>query len=205
MKITPSVLIGEMSGAAGPVVFSKWKGVAYVRQKVTPANPNTVAQQTQRGYFSQVVSWWHNITTTLQDYCEELIEGEPLSGFNAFQSRNVKDLVQTVDPRICPLATDIAAIETFVATTGAPGEISLTWTAGDAVPTSNIAYYVCKFPADVLTGELITPTSTGALVSALAETLSGLENGVAYQVFALVESATAEFSVAVADDATSGA
>ena len=50
-------ILGAVSGKVGGVVGSSWKGIAYL--KVLPAsvaNPNTAAQQTQRGAFSGIVA-----------------------------------------------------------------------------------------------------------------------------------------------------
>lgn len=44
---------------AKTLVFMGWKGIATVRKYVIPANPNTAAQQTQRGYFKDAVAEWH--------------------------------------------------------------------------------------------------------------------------------------------------
>jgi len=44
---------------AKTLVFGDWKGIDIVRKYVIPANPNTAAQQTQRGYFGAAVDEWH--------------------------------------------------------------------------------------------------------------------------------------------------
>lgn len=205
MKYVPSVIVGSMSGKAGPVVFSRWKGQPYIRQHVVPSNPNTDAQQAQRAYFSQIVSWWHQLAALMVTFCDALVEGEALSGFNAFMTQNVKDLVDAVDPRIIPTSSDIVAVESFVATTGASGIITCAWNAGDAVGSSHMYFFACPYPEDVLTGEIFKPTYSETLVSDEAVSLSDLEAATAYQIFGIVESADSEYSPAVADDATSGA
>jgi len=44
---------------ANSLVYFGWKGIDAVRSYVTPSNPNTAAQQTQRGYFTAAVSAIH--------------------------------------------------------------------------------------------------------------------------------------------------
>jgi len=133
MKVRWSPLISQASGATGPIVASRWRGIDYIRERIVPANPKSADQMTQRDFLTKVVAWWHDIEEQLQDYCKLLVLGEPLSGFNAFTKRNLKDLADLVDPRIMPLnavpnpITDLA---------GAPGTagatVALTWTQGEA-------------------------------------------------------------------------
>lgn len=70
------------------LVFMAWKGINDVRKYVIPANPNTAAQQTQRGYFSDAVDTWHNVAWTDDDKTAwDLLAttlGSVMSGFNAF-------------------------------------------------------------------------------------------------------------------------
>lgn len=48
-KVTGPLMSQDASGAyAGTLVFSKWKGRNYVRQLVTPSNPQTTGQQNTR-------------------------------------------------------------------------------------------------------------------------------------------------------------
>ena len=44
---------------ANALVYFGWKGLDSVRSYVVPANPNTAAQQTQRGYFTAAVDEIH--------------------------------------------------------------------------------------------------------------------------------------------------
>ena len=45
---------------ANSLVYFPWKGIDSVRSYVVPANPNTAAQQTQRGYFEAAVDAIHD-------------------------------------------------------------------------------------------------------------------------------------------------
>lgn len=45
---------------ANSLVYFGWKGLDAVRSYVIPANPNTAAQQTQRGYFTAAVQKIHD-------------------------------------------------------------------------------------------------------------------------------------------------
>lgn len=51
----PAGILGRVSGKVGDVVGASWKGIAYIRQYVIPANPNTAAQQAERTLFGDLV------------------------------------------------------------------------------------------------------------------------------------------------------
>lgn len=84
----PLFAFGARGQLAKVLVYSNWKGIDTVRQYVTPANPNSSGQQTQRGYFGDAVDLWHNLGLTADDieawnrYAST--RPSPQSGFNAF-------------------------------------------------------------------------------------------------------------------------
>lgn len=55
-------LIAEARGAVGDVVFSRNTYGAYVRDRVTPANPDTSYQQYRRGLLASCVSSWQSLS-----------------------------------------------------------------------------------------------------------------------------------------------
>jgi len=88
-KVTAPLLSFTARGQiAGTLVYFPWKGIDAVRSYVVPANPNSSAQQTQRGYFGDAVDLWHSLGLTADDrtawnrYATTL--PTPQSGFNAF-------------------------------------------------------------------------------------------------------------------------
>lgn len=56
MAKIPSGILGAISGKVGAIVGASWKGIAYIREYVIPANPNTVAQKAERDLFRDIVS-----------------------------------------------------------------------------------------------------------------------------------------------------
>lgn len=86
----PLFAFGARGQLAKVLVYSNWKGIDTVRQYVTPANPNSAGQQTQRGYFGDAVDLWHTLGLTATDteawnrYAST--RPTPQSGFNAFVS-----------------------------------------------------------------------------------------------------------------------
>lgn len=56
MAKIPTGILGAIFGKVGNVVGAKWKGIAYIRAYVIPANPNTDAQKAERDLFRDIVS-----------------------------------------------------------------------------------------------------------------------------------------------------
>lgn len=62
MKAKFGAIVVAGSGKVGGHVFSKNRGGAYMRTKVTPSNPNTVAQQNVRSILSSLAQSWGALT-----------------------------------------------------------------------------------------------------------------------------------------------
>lgn len=62
MKAKFGAIVVAGSGKVGGHVFSKNRGGAYMRTKVTPSNPNTVAQQNVRAILSSLSQSWSTLT-----------------------------------------------------------------------------------------------------------------------------------------------
>lgn len=56
MAKIPAGILGAISGKVGNVVGASWKGIAYIREYVIPANPNTDAQKDERDLFRDIVN-----------------------------------------------------------------------------------------------------------------------------------------------------
>jgi hypothetical protein len=63
-KIKFGMMMTDARGKLGGQVFSKNKGGAYVRTKVTPTNPQTTAQSTVRALFGVISQGWSALTST---------------------------------------------------------------------------------------------------------------------------------------------
>ena len=67
-KLTAPLFSFGASGAIGKsLVFFPWKGINAARQFVIPANPNTTAQATQRGYLKDAVDAVHEAQTLVDN------------------------------------------------------------------------------------------------------------------------------------------
>lgn len=133
-KLTGPLMSLGASGQLGKtLVYADWKGIKYARQHVVPANPNSAAQQTQRGYMQEAVALWHHIVYALNAVDKANLNREAAqqasaqSGFNRF-TRNY-------------VVTKVAGgtvIKPYDTTEGEPaaGEMEITVKTG--VSTNNI-------------------------------------------------------------------
>lgn len=163
MKYTPGPLIGQLSGKAGALVASRNRFTSYFRTRVTPINPNTVAQQTVRNSLAWIASRWSaSLSNTQRASWNAAAEGITLynslgnaytpSGFDYFCSVNrnqftysgLNQLIDEVPANAPPTAL-----------------ISLTPTATDA-PTFSVAYTTTPLAAGVkLVIEATRPLNVG--------------------------------------------
>lgn len=90
---------GASGALAEAIVFAKWKGIDYARKYVVPANPNTAAQSTQRGFLTAAVALWHTVGAAALEAADKLAWNRyagvlgPMSGFNAFVKEYVDEEV----------------------------------------------------------------------------------------------------------------
>ena len=63
-KIKFGMMMTDASGKLGGQVFSKNRGGSYVRTKVTPINPQSVAQSAIRSIFASISQGWSALTDT---------------------------------------------------------------------------------------------------------------------------------------------
>ena len=89
MGVIKQGILGGFSGKVGPTVGSSWKGIAVIKSKpLSVTNPNTAAQQAQRGAMSQIVMVSRLLLAALiQPYWNPFAQRK--SGYNAFVSENI--------------------------------------------------------------------------------------------------------------------
>lgn len=83
MAKIPSGILGKISGKVGNVVGASWKGIAYIRAYVIPANPDTEQQKAQRALFSDLVALAHAaLGGIIQVFWDPFLRG--ISGWSHF-------------------------------------------------------------------------------------------------------------------------
>lgn len=141
-----SALISEMRNKLNGSVFSKNRGGNYLRNKVTPVNPQSSFQQNVRGVFAAISSAWRGLTQAQRDgwiagaasfpYTDIFGDTRTLSG-NALHQKLNQNLVLMGESQIsvCPLPEAVPLAEALSAT-AAPAGGAVTLTLDDAtVPT----------------------------------------------------------------------
>lgn len=84
-KVTgPMLSLGATGTIAKTQTYSKWRGVAYARQRVIPGNPKTTAQTANRLRFAAASAIWKEAPPLLVTPWDVFALGKPLLGRNAF-------------------------------------------------------------------------------------------------------------------------
>jgi len=122
---------------AKTLVFAKWKGVDYARQYVIPANPNSAAQQTQRGYLETALAQWHDVSSVLIALDKTNLNRKAsvshliLSGFNQYVKMYIDSRVAGATPNQLFNTIEAAVAEPdasiTIATAAATASVVLRW------------------------------------------------------------------------------
>ena len=166
-KVTAPLFSFTATGKiAKSLVYSAWKGIQDVRGYVTPANPNTPAQQTQRTLIGKVVlawrTWVTDPTARIAWNVAASVGSMVQSGYNAFVS-SAAQVLATV-----PAASYVV---TFVAGTGGAALATLKNMDDGATAdeTGNFEVWLGSKPNSLLKTETVT-ISTGVFGVALLGT-----------------------------------
>ena len=151
MKITPSVLVGRMSGTSGGTTASNWKGRQFVRRHVIPHNPKTAAQIAQRALMARMATWFRSLPATLVTKLNELGSPLAMSGFNVMVKQDLTDLAASEPPEIIPPNPENDALFSIADDSSVVGSlIQVVWVAGSAIQTHYVAFLTCPVdPAEV--------------------------------------------------------
>ncbi len=179
MRVVPSPLVASLHGSAAGVTAATWKGIQYIRRKVTPANPKSAAQVLVRESLARCVTLWRSLDADVKTWLNLYGADYRMSGYNVFMSKcraleQAGSLLKPVpDSPYAPVPTDLA----FAA--GASGVITVTWTAGD-VPAG---YTDVQAVARLATGNIFNVTAKATDVTATLS-LTGLTAATDYDCYA---------------------
>ena len=98
---------------AGAVVFSSWKGRAYARSLVKPANPQSGAQTGVRAMFKFLAQEWDGLSSADKATWETPADQLTVSPFNAFMSANQKRWRNFLAPGMVYPVTEAGAPGTY--------------------------------------------------------------------------------------------
>lgn len=88
----PALSFGAGGSIAKTMVYSKWRGINYVRQHVVPANPRTAAQQSVRKTFALLREIYKLAPVAITQAWDAFAQGRPFTGMNKFVGENVRVL-----------------------------------------------------------------------------------------------------------------
>jgi hypothetical protein len=177
MAVITSGILGRPRGKVASVVGGVWKGISYIREKVTPKNPNTTLQQAQRSNVRLAVSWTKTlIGIMLIPFLDRFTRRK--SAYNAVVGWNVMNFEGISDPNSIPADTvgtfgnrfrlsrgslaNVPGLTLAVAT----GTINLTWTPASIGTLNNDDYLLANL--STLDGsqpsvQVLAALSTGTL------------------------------------------
>jgi len=210
-KPTAPLLSFDASGTiAKTMVFSRWRGIPYVRRHVIPANPNTTGQALTRNTFTMLTELWKVAGPLLVEPWGLYATGRKFLDRNAFIGQNVA-LVRSASDlalfRASPGARGGLPPDSFSAAAGS-GIITCTFT-NPTPPTgwAIVAAIAVTFPDQAPNIAFVGPATEGEDTVTPFDTvvLSSLTT-VLHQVFGFLEwtkpDGTSAFSVSLQDSAT---
>lgn len=184
--IAPLLSFGASGAIAKTQVYSTWKGRAYARRYVIPANPNTAEQQLTRSVFAWLNQVWKFSPASMTDAFDAYAQGQVMTGRNAFIKQNLSGLREEADLAnfiFSPGARSGIASPSLVLTPG-NDEIQAVLTA-PALPvgwTIAKAQFAAIRDQDPNTGVLYTVTAAEDAATPFDVTISGLVSAVTYYV-----------------------
>ena len=82
---------------ADTLTYSAWRGIPYVRSRVIPANPQSVAQTEVRNIFAFLSETWKRAPTLFQAPWTAFATGQPFTNRNELIKRNIQALQGDAD------------------------------------------------------------------------------------------------------------
>jgi hypothetical protein len=132
MKIKWGALVVDGRNKIGGQVASKNRAGAYLRNKVTPVNPSSSAQVTQRARFARFAQGWRGLTQALRDAWNAAVSAykttdifgdiQNPSGFNLYVRLNTNlDNIgaSAIDVPAAPVAVNVFSSMSLAAAEGA--------------------------------------------------------------------------------------
>jgi len=184
----PLLSFGASGQVAKTQVYAKWKGRAYVRRHVTPANPQTAEQSHTRDTFSWLNRVYKTAPALVTDAWKAYAKGAVMTDRNAFQKfnlSNLRDQANLTDKMVMSPGALGGLPPTQVVTPG-NDQLSVAVTAPTVVPVGWTVYsaITAVIPdQDPETGVLYTLSALEDLTSAYVNLFTGLLDAQLYQVF----------------------
>lgn len=209
-KTTAPALSFDAKGQIGKtMVYSRWRGIGYVRRHVVPANPRTAAQTTVRKTFALLREMWKLAGPLIKAPWDAFATGRPFTGMNKFVGENVRVLNGEAD------------MDAFIGSPGARGGLPPTLIAVDSLSAGQVTVdftlptlpdgwtmhgavafaFPQQAPDDFFVGNIIAGEDVSAPMNQVV--LNGLTSGLTYIVAAYLRQTkpdgTIAYSVSLTD------
>ena len=146
-KVLYGALLVDMRGKINGTVFSKNRGGAYARTKVTPTNPQTVAQNLVRSRLTGFSQGWRGLSQAVRDAWNAAVAGFPRTNvFGAQKILSGHQLYIGLNSQLS--AAGQTAITNPPLAVGAPAVLSLAPTADEGTQGFSLAYTPTPVPAN---------------------------------------------------------
>lgn len=146
-KILFTAFMADVRGKVAGTVFSKNRGGAYTRTKVTPSNPQTTAQNLVRSRLTGFSQGWRGLTQAARDSWNAAVASFPRTNvFGASKILSGHQLYIGLNSQLA--AAGQSSIGLPPVPVGAPAVNSITPAAADAAGTFTIAFDPDPVPAD---------------------------------------------------------
>lgn len=165
----PLMSLGASGQVGGAIVFSSWKGRPVVRQLVTPANPKSAKQVSNRSMMRFLSQQWSQLSGTNQASWEALARSTNIAPVNAFTSHNMRRWTQFTPPTSeLNHASGTPATTAVTTATAGVGQASLSIALGTLNDNWGVAIFakLGSAPTGIFTeiAYIIEGTATPALV-----------------------------------------
>lgn len=194
-RIYLSPLIVDIRNKQKDTVFSKWKGINYIRSRVVPSNPKTDPQIAVREALAQLVVCWQDAYVTLHANQDEHAGGRNYSGFNKFIGDNV---IKNRDGELLDICQEVGFTQLLTfAVGGGPqqGECQMVWTPTPVPALTSLVIHIR------LAGEAGWSHKVKyAPATASPQTIAGLTPDTEYEAYGYFELETDPTGEDVGDD-----
>lgn len=203
-KLTGPLLSFGAKGQIGKsMVTAKWRGIAYARQYVTPANPRTTAQQANRTRFALLREMHKLAPAIVRAPWEAFAQGRPFLPVNKFVGENNRLLNGKTDfatAIMSPGAKGGLPPQAVVVANGAiDGDVDVTVTVPQVLPDGWSIKRVCaaahleQDPTGIFGGPFVAGED---LAAPYVISLSGFDVGDEVRAYGWVEYEKADGSAA---------
>jgi len=171
VKVYGPMMSMDASGTiADAVTFSKWKGRNYARQRVIPANPQSVTQVAIREMMKFLAQAWKTCTAPEQAAWATAAKAATISNFNAYVAEGMLRWRQMSAPAASTPALETGSYQASGAATAAGGHAQVVLTFPVAAVNDGWGIAIERNTVDVYTGLLTsivgvirTPAAAAAL------------------------------------------